>query len=86
MASNGLMANHKKTVFMLINHKDQNTEKIKIRVGNNEIKQESSTKLLGMNIQDDLGWKEHFTGKNGLFSCLNKRLFAIRRIKNYGPT
>ena len=85
MASNGLIANHKKTVFMLINNKEQNSEKIKIRVGNNQIEQESNTKLLGMNIQDNLGWKEHFTGKNGLFSCLNKRLFAIRRVKNHVP-
>ena len=41
---------------------------------------------LGMNIQDNLGWKEHFTGKNGLFSCLNKRLFAIRRVKRHVPS
>ena len=66
---------------MLINHKNQTPEKIKMRVGNIEIEQESTTKLLGMNIQDNLGWKEHFTGTNGLFASLNKRLFAIRRIK-----
>ena len=57
-----------------------------MRVGNIEIEQESTTKLLGMNIQDNLGWKEHFTGTNGLFASLNKRLFAIRRIKNHIPT
>ena len=37
-----------------------NAEKIKIKVGDTEIEQESTTKLLGMNIQDNLGWKEHF--------------------------
>ena len=48
MASNGLMANKKKTVFMLINNKEQSAEKIKIKVGDTEIEQESTTKLLGM--------------------------------------
>ena len=38
-----------------------------------------------MKLQDDLGWKEHFYGKNGLISSLNKRLFAIRRISNHVP-
>ena len=71
---------------MLINNKEQSAEKIKIKVGDTEIEQESTTKLLGMNIQDNLGWKEHFTDKNGLLSCLNKRLFAIRRVKNHIPS
>ena len=56
---------------MLINYNNQSTKKIKIRVGNSEIEQEKTTKLLGMNIQDNLGWKEHFTGKNGLLACRN---------------
>ena len=47
--------------------------------------QEKNTTLLGMKLQDDLGWKEHFLGKNGLIAQLNKRLFAIRRISNHVP-
>jgi hypothetical protein len=85
MASNGLMANTKKTVFMMLNNKRQQTETQKIQVGKNEINQEKSTKLLGMNIQDNLGWRNHFTGTNGLISSLNKRLYAIRRVKNHIP-
>ena len=38
-----------------------------------------------MKLQDDLGWNEHFNGKNGLISSLNKRLFAIRRLSNHVP-
>ena len=37
MASNGLVANCKKTVFMLLNFKNEVNETIKIRVGKNEI-------------------------------------------------
>ena len=32
-----------------------------------------------MNIQDNLGWNEHF---KDLVSTLNKRLYAICRVKN----
>ena len=85
MASNGLVANCKKTVFMLLNFKNEVNETIKIRVGKNEIAQEKSTKLLGMTIEDNQNWKEHFSGKNGLISTLNKRLFAIRRVANFIP-
>ena len=38
-----------------------------------------------MQLQDNLGWKNHFIGKNGLISSLNKRLYAISRIKKYIP-
>ena len=57
MASNGLVANPQKTVFMLINNKETSSEKVKIQVGENQIEQENSTTLLGMKIQDNLGWK-----------------------------
>ena len=86
MASNELIANTKKTVFMLLNHKNKSgEEKISIKVGDNLVKQEHSTKLLGMKISDNLSWKEHFYGTNGLISALNKRLFAIKRIANHIP-
>ena len=49
------------------------------------IQQEHSTKLLGMLIEDNQCWKEHFYGKSGLISSLNKRLFAIRRVANHIP-
>ena len=38
-----------------------------------------------MTIEDNQGWKEHFFGKNGLISSLNKRLFVIRRVSNHIP-
>ena len=87
MASNGLVANSSKTVFMLLNHIDKNVNRIpvSIRVGRTTIEQETSTKLLGMTIESNQNWKEHFFGKSGLISALNKRLFAIRRVANHIP-
>ena len=74
MASNGLVANQKKTVFMLLNYKKATSEEspIQIRVGTNIVTQEHSTKLLGVFIEDNQGWKQHFYGKNGLINSLNK--------------
>jgi hypothetical protein len=87
MASNGLVANQKKTVFMLLNYKNQTplSDPVSIRVGSSIIKQEKSTKLLGMTIEENQCWKEHFFGKNGLISSLNKRLFTIKRVSNHIP-
>ena len=55
MASNGLVANQKKTVFMLLNHKNSSLETapIQIRVGENLVTQEKFTKLLGVTIEDN---------------------------------
>ena len=44
---------------------------------------QKSTTLLGMKIQDNLGWKEQFKGTKGVIPSLSKRLFAIRRMKNH---
>ena len=85
MASNGLVANCKKTVFMLLNNKSGSEDPVKIRVGQNMVEQEKSTKLLGMVIEDNLNWNEHFSGKNGLISSLNKRLFALKRVSHFIP-
>ena len=72
---------------MLLNMKMnlKNAPPVSIQVGNVIIKQEKSTKLLGMQIEDSQGWKEHFSGKGGLIASLNKRLFAVRRVTNQIP-
>ena len=81
MASNGLVANPSKTTFMVLNQKSRDL--LKVKVGECEITQVRTTKLLGMNIDDDQEWKSHFFGKGGLIPSLNKRLFCIRRLKNH---
>ena len=72
---------------MLLNYKPPKTDDslVQIRVGEILVKQEKSTKLLGVVIQDNQEWKQHFYGKNGLINSLNKRLFAIGRVAHQIP-
>jgi hypothetical protein len=46
---------------------------------NSEVTESTSSKLLGMIIDNDLKWKGHIYGKGGVLSSLNQRLFTIRR-------
>ena len=83
MASNGLVANPKKTVFMVMNYRIQEKEdKTNIMVGQDKIIRSSHTKLLGVEIQENQKWGVHL--KN-LKNALNHRLFQIRRIANQLP-
>ena len=54
-----------------------------IKVGNSYIKQENSAKLLGVMFNDRQNWSTQIRGQNGVVSNLNKRLFAIKRLKNH---
>ena len=86
MASNGLVANPKKTVYMLLGRKKQERETSHtIRVGDSLITNSHHSKLLGVTIDDEQNWKEQFCGKGGLISTLNSRLFTIRRISKQIP-
>ena len=85
MASNGLAANAKKTIFMILNQSKKECEdelSKSIQVGGVTVPRSSSTKLLGVNIDDQHNWREHFTE---LQSALNKRTFSKRRISNQIP-
>ena len=83
MASNGLVANPTKTVFLMLNSKRSDTEeKLVINVDDERITQSDHTKLLGMEIQEDQKWDTHYTN---LRNALNFRLFQIRRIANQIP-
>ena len=83
MASNGLVANPSKTVFMMLNQKRKaNESPMTIKVGETLITQEESTKLLGIQIEESQKWNLHLTQ---LTKTLNSRLFQIRRIKNQIP-
>ena len=60
-----------------------NSSPIEIKIGNSHIKQEKSAKLLGIVFNDKQNWTTQIRGQNGVVSGLNKRLFAIKRLKNY---
>jgi hypothetical protein len=83
MASNGLIANESKTEFLLLNEKSNpNPALTEITVGLTTVKRCSSTKLLGIMIDDAQDWSAHF---RSLRTSLNQRLFIIRRIARQIP-
>ena len=81
MASNGLVANPKKTALIFLNVKNQ-TDLIEITIGGEIIKQEKSAKLLGMTFDDNQKCQSQISGKGGMLSSLNQRLFMIKRLRN----
>ena len=86
MASNGLVANPAKTVFLLLGKKgEQAAEVHTIRVGDSIVTSSTHTKLLGVTVDEKQNWSEQFSGKGGLIASLNSRLFKIRRIANQIP-
>ena len=83
MASNGLVANQGKTEFLLLNDKTRTEQPLlEIMVGNSIVKRTNHTKLLGMYIEESQEWNVHL---KSLKSCLNHRLFVIRRIAQHIP-
>ena len=88
MASNGLVANASKTSLVILNMDKKtrdaiNTSPIEVKIGSSYIKQESYAKLLGITFNEKQNWTTQIRGQNGVVSGLNKRLFAIKRMKNY---
>ena len=84
MASNGLVANPKKTTMVILNSKNQSgSNPITIEIGAESIVQEKTGKLLGITFDEKQSWKSHIYGKGVLIAALNMRLFAIRRLQNH---
>ena len=83
MSANGLTANPTKTSFIILNDKEEGAKSRKIKVGDVEVCQESSAKLLGMTIDDNQRWDSQLYGKGGTINSLNSRMFTIKRINNH---
>ena len=83
MASNGLVANPKKTTMLFVNLGNVIEKEIKIKIGKEVITQARGAKLLGVNFDDNLKWKSQIYGKGGMLPSLNQRLFVLRRLKNF---
>ena len=81
MASNGLVANPSKTTLIVMNKKGE--QPMKVKVGETYVKQEHTAKLLGVQVDDEMGWKEQVLGKGGVISALNQRTHLIRRLRNH---
>ena len=56
-----------------------------ITINNCLVERSTSTKLLGLTIDEKQNWKEQIEGSNGLVNALNYRTFTLRRIKNQIP-
>ena len=83
MASNGLVANPKKTFLLFLNKGKIDEEDLTIQIEKENIIQELNAKLLGVMFDDDLKWNTQVYGKGGVLSCLNQRLYVLRRLKNF---
>ena len=42
-----------------------------------------NAKLLRVTFDEDLKWNSQIHGKGGVLSCLNQRLYTLRRLKNF---
>ena len=80
---NGLVANPKKTSLIILNQKVRKDEVIKIKFGNDYVSHEKSAKLLGVTFDSNQGWKTQIYGSGGVIMSLNRRLFAIRRLRSH---
>ena len=80
MASNGLVANPKKTSFLFLN--TPGSDQV-LKIGNDLVQRDTSAMLLGIQFQDSLKWKNQIRGKGGVLSALNSRLYIIRRLQNH---
>ena len=86
MASNGLIANPKKTALLYLNAKVTHSVELSIKIGKETISPVKNAMLLGMTFENNLRWTEHIYGTGGLLASLNQRLFYIRRLRNVnGP-
>ena len=82
MAINKLACNDDKTHIIVIRHGQGNEEKFSFKVGEAEIKESISEKLLGAWINNDLSWTKHL---KKLEDELNYRLYKLRRIEQVLP-
>ena len=70
MASNGLVANPPKTTFMVLNNNRKKEDiPLEINIGNAKVTQESSAKLLGIQIEENQNWNEQVNGTGGVIKC-----------------
>ena len=82
MVSNGLVANPKKTTMLFLNLGRNDKKNISIKIGKEVIQQVNQAKLLGITLDDNQKWDSQINGKGGIISCLNQRLFILRRLSN----
>ena len=68
--------------FIILNDKQDGANSRTVKVGDIEVKQERSAKLLGVTIDDSQHWNSQIYGKGGTLSSLSSRMFVVKRIQN----
>ena len=81
MSANKLAANDDKTHIMVI-RRGAKQEEVEINVGSKQVKESANEKLLGMWVQNNLGWSTPLTK---LERNLKHRLFNLRRLAEHIP-
>lgn len=83
--ANKLFLNLNKTQYMIItpSQKSFTTENNTLQVANHNIARTTSTKFLGIHIDQHLTWKTHISKMN---SKVSKAIFAIQQVKHFLPT
>ena len=84
MASNGLIANPKKTAMLFLNTKKAtNGIQVELKIGKELVKQDHNAKLLGIIFNDKQKWNDQVFGKGGVINSLNQKIFLILRLRNF---
>ena len=82
LIANHIQANVKKTHFMIFSGRVKIDYSIRITFSNKNLMQKSSTKMLGVIIDDRLSWSEHINAVNGKISKINGILFKLSKYLN----
>ena len=64
----------------MMNKKEEET--VKVKVEETLIEQEHVAKLLGVQVDDEMSWKEQENGKGQVISSLNQCTHLIKRLRN----
>ena len=88
--ANKLSLNAKKTKYIVIKpvHKRCDFNNLSVKIDSTELTRigndcsETSTKFLGMHIDDSLSWKKHIANVN---SKMSRAIFAIKQVKKFLP-
>jgi len=82
MASNYLNTNAKKTGFMIIRTKENQSQR-EVRIGSERVIEAENHRILGLVVDNKLTWKDHVYG--GLLQDVRRRVGALRRISYQVP-
>lgn len=86
MAANSLVANPDKSGLLVVKGRGKRgSSEVSLKIGEHQLRESKTEKLLGLRISSDLKWREHMAGKGGICSAIRSGIFAIRRLMEVLP-